>query len=178
HTRAAQSLRIANARQIRAPPRFHGHGLEVMRLVTIVAETGRTHWGLELERGIVVIDRDQTPGIGIRKRLEQYRVHHAEDRAVGADTEREREHDDDGKGRIAAQPPERVAQVVAESVHGGAPVQCRRGGAVTLRDRKGRVSCSDDASPARTIAASATGRASWPGPRKSRERQLCSLTSL
>ena len=59
-------------------------------------------------------DLVQAAGIPERQRLQQHAVHHAEDRAVGADAERERNQRDGGKRRRSPQRPQRVADVLPQ----------------------------------------------------------------
>ena len=44
---------------------------------------------------VVLLDGDETLGIGVGKRAQQHAVDHAEDCGVRADAERERQHRDD-----------------------------------------------------------------------------------
>ena len=52
--------------------------------------------------------------VGIRKRAQQHAVDHAEDGAISADAESQRQHDDDGERGIGAQHAAGVAQVSQE----------------------------------------------------------------
>ena len=61
---------------------------------------------------IFVPDRGEPVCVGIRQRPEQQRVHHAENRRVGADADRERGHDDDGQRRVFAQHPDGIAEIL------------------------------------------------------------------
>jgi hypothetical protein len=53
----------------------------------------------------------------IRQRLEQHRVDHAEDRGVGADAQRERQHGHDGERRAPPEPAQRESKIPPERVH-------------------------------------------------------------
>jgi hypothetical protein len=65
--------------------------------------------------GIVLhADEDEPLGIGVGQRLQQDRVHNAEDGRVGTDAETERQHGDRGEGGGAAHHPEGVAQILEE----------------------------------------------------------------
>jgi hypothetical protein len=65
-----------------------------------------------------VLDGDQLAGIAIGQRAEQHRVHRAEDRGVGSDSQGEREDDDAGEGRALGQAAEAVAEILQEGIHG------------------------------------------------------------
>ena len=58
-----------------------------------------------------MVDRDQPVGVAVRQGAEQHAVDDAEDRAVGADAQRERERRDEREARRLAQGAEGVAQV-------------------------------------------------------------------
>ena len=59
----------------------------------------------------------QSAGLLERKRAEQQRIDHAEDGAVGADAERERDDGDQREAGILQQRAQAVAQVLPECVH-------------------------------------------------------------
>ena len=52
-----------------------------------------------------------------RERPQQHRIHEAEDRCVGADAERERQHAGGGESRRAAQPAHAITQVAEQIVN-------------------------------------------------------------
>ena len=56
-------------------------------------------------------DRDEAIGIGERERIDQYGVHHAEDRSVGSDGEGKRHHGHDSETRRASKSASRVHEV-------------------------------------------------------------------
>ena len=56
-------------------------------------------------------------GLLVGQRLQDHRVHHAEDGGVGADTERQREHGDDGESGAAGENPDGIAAVLQERFH-------------------------------------------------------------
>ena len=64
--------------------------------------------GLVAHRGV---DRDEPRGVGERQRLQQHAVDDAEDGGVGADAEREHEHDDHGEARGLEEETEGLAEV-------------------------------------------------------------------
>ena len=57
-----------------------------------------------------VIHADQSVGFGIRQRLQQHAVDDAEDGAVGADAERQREHGDEREARRLDEAADRVVK--------------------------------------------------------------------
>ena len=69
-------------------------------------------------------EHDEPVGVGERERLEQDRVHHREDRGVGADAERERGDGGEGEAGAAAQRAQRVTQVFAEAFEHESPPRC------------------------------------------------------
>ena len=79
-------------------------------------------------------DADEALGRRVGKRREQNAVHQAEDRGVGADAERQREHGDGREARAAPQHARAEAQVLREGVEhavrrarrGSAPWRARR----------------------------------------------------
>ena len=92
------------------------HGLERRALRAPIPEVGDRDERIALARGEKSRgDGHDSIGAGIRQRLQEHGVHHAEDRRIGADPER---HDDDGehgKARTVSQRPSRIPQV-AEKV--------------------------------------------------------------
>ena len=61
-----------------------------------------------------MIDEDEFVRIFEGQRLQENRIHHAEQDGVGPDAEREREHGDDGEPRVFQQ----LAKGESEVVHG------------------------------------------------------------
>ncbi len=55
-----------------------------------------------------------SPGLRTGRRRNKILVHHAEDRGVGADAERERDDGDDGEAEILAQDAQAEADVLPE----------------------------------------------------------------
>jgi len=51
-------------------------------------------------------------GIGIRQRLNQHRIDHAENRSVGSNAQRQRDHGNQGEARFLDQHSRAVAQVL------------------------------------------------------------------
>ena len=75
---------------------------------------------------LVVVSQHLHDSIGVRKwqRTQQYRVHHAEDCRCRADAERKGQHGNDGEARTVPQPPQPVAQILADTFripHSGCP---------------------------------------------------------
>jgi hypothetical protein len=58
-------------------------------------------------------DRDELGGRAHRQRPEEQRVHHAEERGVGADPERERDDGDRGQALVTGQRAHAVEQILA-----------------------------------------------------------------
>ena len=77
-------------------------------------EVRRRHSRVLRAIGIEHLHVVQAIRIAVRQRLEQHAVHHAEDRAVGADAERERDQRRRGKRRRAAQHAEGIADVLPQ----------------------------------------------------------------
>ena len=62
--------------------------------------------------GVREEDADEAVGFGVRKPLDENAVDDAEDGAVGADAEGQRQRDDDGEGGIGPQLPEGIAEIL------------------------------------------------------------------
>ena len=80
------------------------------------------------ERGVLhpvarsaLADVDETVLVAIHEWSQQYSAHHAEDRGVGADAERQRDHDGRGKSLCATKRSNRDAHVLAERYAGVEP---------------------------------------------------------
>ena len=88
--------------------------LERSRLTTDVEEVVRAK-----RVRVALQNRDQPLGIVIRKRAEQYRVHHGKNRGVRADSESEREDGNSGKALVLEKHPQAVTKILEKCVHGG-----------------------------------------------------------
>ncbi len=66
---------------------------------------------------VAVVQGDEPVGLGVAEGPEKHRLHHGEDRDVGAHAERERQHRGEGEARLANEPPGGMAQVVEEHRH-------------------------------------------------------------
>ncbi len=64
---------------------------------------------------------DHAIGVGVAERLEQHRIHDAEDGSVGSDAQRQRGHGGDGEARVLPEHEERVFDVVPEIAHLATP---------------------------------------------------------
>ena len=64
---------------------------------------------------------DEAFALRYRQALEERGVDEAEDRGVGADAQRQRQHGGDGESRLLAQHAGRVAQVVKDAAEAAAP---------------------------------------------------------
>ena len=62
-------------------------------------------------------ERDELVGPVVRQRPQQHRVDHAEDRGVGADAERQRQHGDEREGGAPRQSADRESKVPPERIH-------------------------------------------------------------
>ena len=80
-------------------------------------------------------DRNQALGFRKRQRFQHDAVDHAEDGGVGADTDRERQHDEDRKRRLPAQQSQRIPRILEQSEHGSSFVHER---VAVCCDRPGR----------------------------------------
>ena len=67
----------------------------------------------------LVPDHDEAAGVGVGQRTNQHRIDGAEHRGVDADAERERGDGDGRERRIAADLPQRKAQVAHQLLEGG-----------------------------------------------------------
>jgi hypothetical protein len=90
-----------------------GNGGDQPALFPYVEDRARRRRGARQRAG-VGLDHDETGGVGVGEWPPQHGVDDAEDRRVGADAERECQHDDGG---IAGRPPE-DARAVAGVAHG------------------------------------------------------------
>ncbi len=86
--------------------------LEHLRVLAHAHEVRRRKRRVLRAVGIEHLQVVQAIGVAVGQRFEQHAVHHAEDRAVGADAERERDQRRGGKRRRAAQHAEGVADVL------------------------------------------------------------------
>ena len=84
----------------------------VCRAPAIVDDFAGRHPGL-VERGPPAPDHHRAIRLGPRQRPQQHGVHDAEDRGVGADAERQRQHGDGGKAGVARERARAEAQVLA-----------------------------------------------------------------
>ena len=57
---------------------------------------------------------DQPVGVGIRQRAQQHGLDHGEERGVGADAEREREHDGGREAGLASEDAQGVSQIAQD----------------------------------------------------------------
>jgi hypothetical protein len=95
-----------------------GRILERVHLAAVIVQLGRGHRHVgHAARTEAGAQRHQPAGIGIGQRPEQHRVHHAEDRRVGADAQGKREHRDYGEPRAPSQAAEREPEIPPEGVH-------------------------------------------------------------
>ena len=88
--------------------------LEHLGVLAHAHEVGRREARVLGAIGIQHLQVMQAIGVAVRQRLEQHAVHDAENGAIGADAERERQQRRRGKRRRAAQHAEGVADVLPE----------------------------------------------------------------
>ena len=81
-------------------------------LLELAEPRRREALALQVLLHVLRLDRDELVGIRERQRREQHRVHHAEDRGVRANPERQRQDGDDGETRRLAELPESEAEIV------------------------------------------------------------------
>ena len=94
-----------------------GHGVERPRVIgELVVELPGHEVDARRDVGSrhAVVERDQPVRVAVRQRVQEHPIHDREDRHVGADGEREREHGCASKRRTAAQHPGGVAQVARD----------------------------------------------------------------
>ncbi len=78
-------------------------------------------------RTVVLVDVDQTIGLGERLVAEQHRVDETEDRGVGADGDAEDQYCRRGEAPVAHEATERLPRVAHERVPGGRPARVAAG---------------------------------------------------
>ena len=66
---------------------------------------------------VLRIERHQSIRLPVRQRIEQYAVDHGKERRVRPDAQRQREHCNCSEGRVLAQLPQRIANVLKQSAH-------------------------------------------------------------
>ncbi len=106
-------------RAVEVQARVHRHRLEAPALLAPVEEVRRGDMHL-LPVLVQFPDADDSIRFGVGERFEQNRIHHAEDRAVRPDSQRERENRDGGEPGIPGERATGVAQILPERSHGGA----------------------------------------------------------
>jgi hypothetical protein len=95
--------------------RHRRHAFEDGVLLAPVNEIGgRRSIERETEMGRLFPHHHQRVGIFVGQGTQQHGVNHAEDRAVRANSEGEREHCDEGKARVPHQHAKAVAQVLPQ----------------------------------------------------------------
>ncbi len=124
HTRGGDLLRFGATRQRQSDRRHGSKRRERSRLRLERLQLGEADRGLSDSR-ICVVDVKQRPGIRVRQRPQEHRVHHAEDRRVGADAERERKDGGDGEGRLPEERSRAVFEVLPEGLHATGRVKVR-----------------------------------------------------
>jgi hypothetical protein len=129
--RAANALGLAIAGEGEVVTAIDGGAVERTRALRVVKVEpgGEPEAGGHVEAVRAVIQLDQPIRLGIRQRVQHYALHDGEDRGVGADRERQRQHGGDGERRAACQSSQGVPQLLPDSVHGD------------LLDRRLRLEC-------------------------------------
>jgi hypothetical protein len=112
-----ESLGLTRARQVHGPP---GDGLDLLKRlaldfpIRIVCRRGRA--SRETDTGGVFPKKNQPVRIEEWQRFEQHGVDDAENRGVGADSERQDQHRERGESRILSQHATRITQVENELI--------------------------------------------------------------
>ena len=118
HRPRAQRLEEASADESRPALEGLGSDLQVEGLQSRPAHLRKRARGLfevlELRRREVVLERNESLGVGVREGPQQHSVHHREDRRIGSDPEGERRNGDRGEARGAREGPQRVADVLEQ----------------------------------------------------------------
>ena len=96
-------------------------------LVAIREVLRRRHAELvDVEAGRNLLDADELVGVRVGQRLDQHAIDDAEDRGVGADAERQREHDGQREPWAPAHAAQRQAQIAARAHRAGRWCSCDR----------------------------------------------------
>ena len=108
---------VGVAREIAVLRCERGRRVEDPVLRTILLETlGIDRQPVDTELEELVPYHHQPSGILVRQRAQQHRVHHTEDRGIGANSERERQHGGERESGSSGETSERVADVLEHGV--------------------------------------------------------------
>src|ERR1035438_2572478 len=110
HLEACEALRLAGAGKLQIGARETGQGFEGTIARAKIAKVERVQRKLGVAGAVEEYAHD-TVGLGIGKRPQQHAVDDAEDGAIRADGERQREHNHHGEAGVLAQRAQRVSQV-------------------------------------------------------------------
>ena len=115
---SAELRRVAVARQRHAGPEYPRHPIERSAGAPPIQEIGiGADVLVESLARVVGPQHHQPVGLRKRERPQQHRVHHRENRRVGADAERERQDDERVEERLLADVPDRVVDVGPHGAH-------------------------------------------------------------
>ncbi len=115
---SSQPFRLALAEQHEPHVVILDDRLERLRLLTVVLELERREplRSNPGQRALLPQD-EQVVALGVRQRPQQDAVHDAENRRIGANTERHRQDDGGGKAAIPGQSPRRRPQILHQRIH-------------------------------------------------------------
>jgi hypothetical protein len=113
HREAGEALRLAGTGELQIGARETGHGLKGSIARAEIAKVERVQGELRVACAVEE-DAHDAVGIGVGKRPQHHAVDHAEDGAVRADGQRQREHNHDCKAGTLSQGAQRVSQVAPE----------------------------------------------------------------
>src|SRR4029077_19969392 len=99
-------------------------GLQGPVLVAVVAEL-RELEGIAIGRGVPRPEDEEAIRVRERQRAQQHAVDHAEDRGIGADTEREGDQGHQREARSPREAARRVAYVLDQALHRASPSASR-----------------------------------------------------
>ena len=113
---SADALRIVGAGEARVPPAERREPLEAVRLLPPVEEVGGGDglFGVADVAMIGLRDDREPIDVGEGEGVEDQRVDDAEDGGVGAETQRERQHDDGARRRALHHRAHRIPQIEDE----------------------------------------------------------------
>ena len=105
----------------RARQAVHVSGQRLEDLVALLPVDVVARRDEERRRRARLLDRHQSVGLGVGQRPEQHRVDEAEDRRVRADSDPQREDDDQAEARVPPEAPQGVLHVADDRLEHGKP---------------------------------------------------------
>src|SRR6185437_12230741 len=113
---AAQSFSLAGAGQVVILVAVHGERCKTL-VFTLPIEEIQIGGRRSVNSWSLSIDSDKLVSMRVRKRVEQYPMHHCKQRGVGTDAERKGENSNGSKGGRFQQASQRIAHVLHECRH-------------------------------------------------------------